>query len=96
MVEAATQGYAAIATELINGKADVNHQDENLSTPLHWATYYGHNTIVTALLQGKANVNVRTKVILKRGREGLIRRCRGGIGRGQRSCEGGKGNSGVK
>ena len=52
------------------------------------AAVNGNDTTVAALIQGKANVDVPDKVILKRGREGLIRRCRGGIGRGQRSCEG--------
>ena len=55
---------------------------------MHGAAANGHDTIVAALIQGKANVDVRDMVILKRGREGLIRRCRGGIGRDQRSCEG--------
>ena len=38
--------------------------------------------MIAALIQRKANVDLQDTVILMRGREGLIRRCRGGIGRG--------------
>ena len=69
---------------------------KDLSTPLHEAAINGHDTIVAALIEGKANVDSQNKVILIRGREGFIRRCRGGIGRGQRGCQGEKEDNGVQ
>ena len=69
---------------------------KDLWTPLHEAASNGHDKTVAALIEGKANVDLQDEVILMRGREGFIRRCRGGIGRGQRGCQGEKEDNGVQ
>ena len=44
-------GFLSYGLSLCLSEADVNLPDQGLSTPLHWACRYGHQTAVQLLLQ---------------------------------------------
>jgi ankyrin repeat protein len=47
---ASDRGLAEMVTCLINYGADVNAQDEDLQTPLHYACSVGHTEVIKILL----------------------------------------------
>lgn len=54
-------GDTARVIEFLKHGADVNARDKYGSTPLHWATYYGHVEVVRLLLEWGADPTVRDK-----------------------------------
>ncbi|XP_071110120.1 ankyrin repeat domain-containing protein 46-like [Haliotis cracherodii] len=56
---AACRGHAAIVRLLINSGADINAEDRQGNTPLHWC---GHIDTVEILVEMGANVNARNKM----------------------------------
>jgi ankyrin repeat protein len=52
-------GDTARVIEFLKHGADVNARDKYGSTPLHWATYYGHVEVVRLLLELGADPTVR-------------------------------------
>ena len=57
--QAARDGNIGRIEALLANGADVNQQDHDGMTPLHWAAYKGHEAIVARLIQAKAKVNLR-------------------------------------
>ena len=55
--QAAKTGNIDRVRELIAAGADVNQQNNDGWTPLHWAAYNGHQEVVQALIAAGANVN---------------------------------------
>ena len=60
LLQAAKAGDTDEVKRLINERADVNAEDTNKSTPLHFAAENGHKEIVDALLDKGANVNAES------------------------------------
>ena len=54
---AAFKGYLAVATFLLDNKADVNAKNQNAYTALHHAADQGHKSMVELLLKHGADVN---------------------------------------
>lgn len=53
------KGHHEIMKILIEAKADVNFKDNQLATPLHYASALGHHECVYSLLCASADVTVR-------------------------------------
>src|SRR5207245_819362 len=56
---AANKGQLAVASFLLENKAEVNAKDNSDSTPLHQATSRGHRAMVELLLAHGANVSAK-------------------------------------
>jgi len=51
-------GDASSVSEFLKGfKLKINEPDDDVWTPLHYASFYGHLDVVSLLLQAKADVN---------------------------------------
>ncbi len=59
--EAAKIGDTDIIRELIASHENVNQQDDNGRTPLHWSALNGHLAVVQTLIMANANVNQQDK-----------------------------------
>jgi len=59
---ASIRGHVNIARVLVEAGADVNAQDFDMMTPLHYASEYGQNNVIIYLVkEANAAVNVKNK-----------------------------------
>ncbi len=61
LIEAVKDGNIDRVRLLIAEGADINFQDKNGSTPLHWAAYYGRKEIAKLLLMQGASPYIKDK-----------------------------------
>ena len=61
-----TLGKLDIARMLIERGTNVNLQDSNKSTPLHSASFHGHQTIAELLIKNGALVNTQVRLPTQR------------------------------
>jgi ankyrin repeat protein len=59
MYDAITKGFQDIVLELCLASANVNNQDDNGKTPLHFASIYNQFEIAKTLIKYNANVNLK-------------------------------------
>ena len=57
--KACKKGDVEKVEDLISRCADVNATNENLNTPLHYASLFGHRQVVTILLNNGADINAK-------------------------------------
>ena len=62
ILDASANGNVTQVLELLANHADVNAVDEDKYTPLHWASYRGHEAVVTLLLKYDADVLAEVEV----------------------------------
>ena len=58
LIQAARYGNIEAVRELINAGADLNKQDQDLSTALILASQNGHTEVVDLLIRAGANLNI--------------------------------------
>lgn len=59
MYDAITKGFKGVVLELCLAKANVNNQDNNGKTPLHFASIHNQIEIAETLIKYNANVNLK-------------------------------------
>ena len=57
IIKACKDGNTEEVEDLISRGANVNATNEYMVTPIHWASYGGHDSVVDMLLKNGANVN---------------------------------------
>jgi len=59
IIKASRKGNTEEVEDLISRCADVNATNENLNTPLHYASLFGYHQVATILLNNGADINAK-------------------------------------